>query len=227
MDISNLTAEERKALKAELDAAEKAVEQRIAAEREAYKDLVDATVMEQIVQLKRVSASLLLAKECVFEAFGAITEMKEGLYNLREKQQTHTFTTRDNLSQMVIGHRVNEGWDDTAEAGIAKVGEFLKTLAKDDNSAALVDTIMRLLAKDKKGNLKASKILELDKLAAKLDNKEFTDAIKIIKDAYRPSPSCRFVEVNIRENANDAWTNVPLSISAIDVKPKTLKDTTK
>jgi hypothetical protein len=218
MDLSKLSVEEKNALKQQFESEERAERERIAAERETYKDLVDATVVEQVKRLQKVSDGLLLAKEAVFDAFGAIVQMKSELFNLREKQQTHTFTTRDGLAQMTIGYRVNEGWDDTADAGIAKVREFLATLARDDNSAVLVETVMRLLSRDAKGNLKASKILELDKLAAKLNNEEFTDAIKIIKDAYRPAPTCRFVDVRVRGEVNEPWQNVPLSISVVDVK---------
>ena len=218
MDINNLTAAEREALKQQLVAAEQVEAARIKQERETYKDLVDVTVLEQVKRLQKVSDGLLMAKEAVFDAFDAIVDMKSELFKLRDKQQTHTFTTRDSLTRMVIGYRVNEGWDDTAESGIAKVKEFLKTLAKDDNSAVLVDTVMRLLSRDSKGNLKASKILELDKLAGKLGNEEFTDAIRIIRDAYRPSPTCRFVEVFIREKTDAQWECVPLSISAIDTR---------
>ena len=43
------------------------------------------------------------------------------------------------------------------------VKEYIKTMAKDENSANLVDTVMSLLAKDRKGALKANKVLELEK----------------------------------------------------------------
>ena len=83
-----------------------------------------------------------------------------------------------------------------------------------------METILRLLSRDGKGNLKASKILELDKLAARIDDRELIDAIKIIKEAYRPRPTRRFVEVNTRNDTSQPWTNVPLSISAVDHEPE-------
>lgn len=48
---------------------------------------------------------------------------------------------------------------------------------------------MGLLSKDRKGNLKAQKVLELEKLAVKSGDEDFLDGIKIIKDAYRPVPT--------------------------------------
>jgi hypothetical protein len=118
---------------------------------------------------------------------------------------------------------VNEGWDDTVNTGISKIKTFLQTLAKDDNSAALVETVMRLLSKDRKGNLKASKVLELDKLGAKLGDADFLDGIKIIKDAYRPTPTCKFIDVSIR-NEHGVWLSLPLSMSAIELPAKVTED---
>ena len=59
--------------------------------------------------------------------------------------------------------------------------EYLASLAKDENSAALVETVMGLIAKDRKGNLKANKVLELEKLAIKTQDEKFLDGIAIIK----------------------------------------------
>lgn len=99
--------------------------------------------------------------------------------------------------------------------GVDKVKGYLRTLAKDDNSANLVDTVMGLLAKDRKGNLKAQKVLELERLAVKSGNEDFMDGIRIIKDAYRPVPTCQFVEAIVRDE-NGKEHAIPLSMSAIE-----------
>jgi hypothetical protein len=215
MELKDLTQEQKNALLAELEAEKKAEAARVTAERETYKDLVDTTVKEQANYLKEVSAQMLNAKSKVFAAFETVIDMKSELYGIKDNQQTHSFTTSDGMMAITIGHRLNEGWDDTVNAGVAKVQDFLQTLAKDDNSAALVETVMRLLSKDRKGNLKASKVLELDKLAAKIDDAGLLDGLRIIKDAYRPSPTCKFIDVNIK-NEHGVWQSLPLSMSAID-----------
>jgi hypothetical protein len=225
MDLKDLTKEQKEALLMELEAEKKAEEARVAAERDTYKSIVDATVREQVKRLQNVSSVMLTAKNNVFEAFETVIGMKTELYGIRrDNQQSHTFTTDDGKTSITVGHRVNEGWDDTVNAGISKIKAFLQTLAKDDNSAALVETVMRLLSKDRKGNLKASKVLELDKLGAKLGNADFLDGIKIIKDAYRPTATCKFIDVSIR-NEHGVWQSLPLSMSAIELsKPEQLKE---
>jgi DNA polymerase II large subunit len=214
MELKDLTREQKEALLIELEAEKKAETERVASERATYKSIVDSTVREQVKRLQNVSSTMLEAKNRVFEAFETVIEMKSELYGVRERQQSHTFTTEDGEVSVTIGHRVNEGWDDTVGAGISKVQVFLKTLARDDNSSALVETVMRLLARDRKGNLKTSKVLEPDKLADKVGNADFLDGIRIIKEAYRPTPTCQFVDVSMKD-AHGVWHSLPLSISAI------------
>ncbi|MGV4459871.1 DUF3164 family protein, partial [Ornithobacterium rhinotracheale] len=86
-----------------------------------------------------------------------------------------------------------DNWDDSLTAGIEKVRDFLKILAKDDNSANLVKVIQRLLKQDTKGNLKASRVIELTKLAEEINNEEFIDAVNIIRQSYKPQRSAFFV----------------------------------
>ena len=73
---------------------------------------------------------------------------------------------------------------------------------------------MSLLSRDRKGNLKASKVLELEKLAIKSRDETFLDGIAIIKAAYRPAPTCQFIEVTIRDEKGNN-VKLPLSLAAI------------
>ena len=150
----------------------------------------------------------------VFGEFATLIKTKNELFSTKMNRQSDTFTTQDGLMSITLGNRVNEGWDDTVEAGIAKVKEYLATLAKDDNSAALVETVMGLLAKDRKGALKANKVLELERLAVKSQNPDFLDGISIIKQAYRPVPTCQFISVKLKDEKG-VESQLPLSLSAM------------
>ncbi|MNY63903.1 hypothetical protein D3C86_2009310 [compost metagenome] len=75
--------------------------------------------------------------------------------------------------------------------------------------------VFNLLKKDAKGNLKGSRVLELQKLTAKFNNEDFSDGVDIISKAYKPVRSVWFVEAAlIDENKNK--TPIPLSMSAVD-----------
>jgi hypothetical protein len=215
IELNSLSADERRALMEELAAEQKAAEERVKSERESYKKLVDDTVRESFQPLVALSQTIKAAKHLVFSNFETVLEMKAELFGVKDSQQSHTFTTEDGSISIKMGHRVVENFDDTLSAGIEKVKNYLATLAKDTESAALVETIMDLLKKDAKGNLKASRVLELEKLAGRVQNAEFSDGIRIIRESYRPLKSCQFIEVRFKDE-NGHENTLPLSISAFD-----------
>ena len=214
MDISNLSKEEKAKLKMQLEAEDKAERARIDQERQNYKDLVDVTVNTSVKKLQELSAQMERLKNEIFSEFDSVIKMKDELFNVKIDRQTDTFTTSDSRKTITIGNRINEGWDDTVEVGISMVKRYMSTMAKDENSAALVDTVMSLLAKNRKGALKANKVLELEKLANKTGDKDFIEAIKIIRDAYHPVPTCQFIEVELKNEEGNP-VRLPLSMSAI------------
>lgn len=214
MDISNLSKEEKAKLKMQLEAEDKAERARIDQERQNYKDLVDVTVNTSVKKLQELSTQMERLKNEIFSEFDSVIKMKEELFNVKTDRQTDSFTTSDSRKTITIGNRINEGWDDTVEVGISMVKRYMSTMAKDENSAALVDTVMSLLAKNRKGALKASKVLELEKLANKTGDKDFIEAIKIIRDAYHPVPTCQFIEVELKNEEGNP-VRLPLSMSAI------------
>lgn len=214
IDLNALSAEQKAALKAQLEAEEKAEKARVQNEREAYKDLVDCTVQNAVKRLQKLSDEMMQVKQDIFAEFGTLIKTKNELFKVKADRQSDTFTTADGMMSITLGNRINEGWDDTVDAGIQKVKAYLNTLAKDDNSAALVQTVMGLLAKDRKGALKANKVLELEKLATTSQDADFIDGINIIKAAYRPVPTCQFIQVSLKDEEGKEY-KLPLSLAAM------------
>ena len=95
MDLSTLSVEERAALKAQLDAEEKAERNRIERERETYKQLVDATVKASVTKLQSLSSEMMRIKQEVFNEFGTVIKLKNELFKVKSGRQTDTFTTSD------------------------------------------------------------------------------------------------------------------------------------
>lgn len=206
MDITKLSAAE---LKAELQRRESQKD----ADRNAYKELVEQTVPKAIFKLCTASEILSNAKTEAFQFFENILDLKAEVYGIKEKQMTHTFS--DGKSEITIGYRVNDGWDDTVNAGVAKVEKFISSLAKDKETAALVSIVFNLLKKDAKGNLKGSRVLELQKLTKDFNDEEFTDGVNIIADSYKPVKSVWFIDAAIIQE-DGSKTNIPLSMSSVD-----------
>jgi hypothetical protein len=182
-------------------------------DRIAYKELVDQAVPKAIFKLCTASEVLSNAKTEAFQFFEDILKLKADVYGIKEKQQSHTFSCEK--GEITIGYRITDGWDDTANTGIAKVEKFITSLANNSETEALVEGVFTLLKKDSKGNLKGSRVLELQKLTPKFNNEEFTDGVDIISKAYKPVRSVWFVEANLIDE-NKEKTPIPLSMSAVD-----------
>jgi len=225
VNLSQLSAKQIAELKQQLADAEKAKKQAIEVERETYKSIVDDTVQQSFKPLVGLSKHLLNVKKLIFDNFESVVEMKNEIYGTKESQQSHTFTSLDGTISIKIGHRVTESFDDTLSAGIEKVKTYMATLARDTESAALVETIMDLLKKDAKGNLKANRVLELGKLASRVNNDNFSDGIRIIQESYKPVKSCQFIEVKFKDEHGKEHA-LPLSISAFGLDDEPLKDET-
>lgn len=181
-------------------------------DRETYKALVLETVPRAMFKLCAASEIISKAKTETFQFFESVLDLKNQVYGLKEKRQSHTFST--DKEEITIGYRINEGWDDTVTAGIAKVENYIQSLSKNEESASLVEMLFNLLKKDAKGNLKGSRVLELQKAAAKSNDEEFIDGVAIIGDAYKPVRSSWFIEASII-NDDGSKTNVPLSMSSV------------
>jgi len=181
--------------------------------RAAYKKIVSEVVPEAVVLLRKTSDDLTEVKAHIFNLFRDVLTLKASAFDIKDQQQTHTFS--DAEYSITIGYRVNDSWDDTCHSGVQKVNAFIKSLAKDADSAKLVNTIFRLLKKDAKGNLRASRVIELQKMADEFNSAEFKDGVDIILKSYKPSRSCWFIEAFYTSTAG-VKTNIPLSISAAE-----------
>ena len=209
-DLTHLTEEE---LKAELQRREQVLNKN----RQAYKELVDEYIPQIIGKLQQYSEQMSEVKYRTFETLKILLDTKNEVYDVKGEQQSHTFTDK-NGNTITYGFRVIDSWDDTVNAGVEKVRDFISSLAKDEDSAKLVNVINRLLKKDAKGNLKASRVLELTKLAQEFNNAQFTDAVDIIAQAYRPQRSAYFIEANTLDEQGKKC-NIPLSLSSADFPP--------
>ena len=127
-------------------------------------------------------------------------------------QRSHSFLSTDGTKRIIIGYYQRDGWDETVEDGIAKVRDYISSLAGDDETRKLVDIILDLLSRDGKGNLKADKVLQLDKYAASIQDVRFSEGVAIIKEAYRPVRTKDFVRAQTK-NAMGGWDDLPLGMT--------------
>lgn len=216
MDISKFSKEERAAIKAQLEAEERAEEANLQRERQSYNDMRDEFVTRTFQSLKQLSNCMQEQKKIIFEESAELDTLQQRFFKVKMDRKSRTLTHSDGHISIKVGNRLNDGWDAIVEIGIEKVREYLATLATDEKSARLVNAITSLLAKDQKGTLKANKVLELEKMANESKDATFLEGLRIIKEAYRPIPTCQFVEVKYKDE-NDVERSLPLSMSAMEL----------
>lgn len=210
-----MTAEE----KAEFEAfqaakAKKAAEEKARADREQYSQLVDDEIERSIPVLEEISGRIKESKQRVMDNFKTILEMKGDLFKtkLKEDQRSHTFTNSKGNKRITLGVYVTDGYRDTVEDGIAIVKEYIESLAKDDKTRSLVSMVLRLLARDAKGTLKASRIVQLRKVAMETGDDRFMEGVRIIEESYQPEVSKQFIRAEIK-NENGMWKPIPLGMT--------------
>lgn len=214
MKLKDLTPEQKAKLKAEMAAEELAAEVKKDEDRNTLKEMTDKAVREAFQVLSVMSHNLSVVKGTVFQDFKSLIELKKSVYNVKDEQQSHTFTSKDGQYRIKLGYRVYDRWDDTLDAGIAKVREYLDALATDAATAELVNIVNTILKKDSKGMLKANRVLDLVKLAKDSNSPLFKDGVAIIQAAYAPEKSSYFIECEFKDDKN-AWRSVPLSVSSV------------
>lgn len=217
MEYVEMTAEERKeyeAFKAEREKKRAAEERK--QQREQYADMVDAEVASAIPQLRQLSEQIKQVKESVFGNFDTILKMKADILGLtKDDQRSHTFTTSDSQLRLSLGVNCVDGYRDTVEDGIAMVKNYIESLAKDDATKALVNAVLRLLSRDGQGNIKASRVLQLRKMAEDSKDELFLEGVRIIEESYQPTVTKKYIRAEYRDDKG-GWKYIPLAMTDVD-----------
>jgi len=208
-----MTAEEQARFakfKAEED--RQAAQKRAKQDRELYKQMVDDEVNNSLPILQELSADIKTIKQTVLDNFKSVLAMKAELFKTRTEQRTHTFTNSEGDKRIILGQYTTDGYRDTVEDGIAIVKEYISSLAADEKTQALVNMVFRLLSRDQKGTLKASRIVQLRKIADEIGNDRFLEGVRIIEESYQPEVSKQFIRAEVKDE-NDQWRPISLGMT--------------
>ena len=193
--------------------AKKNAKEQAKRDREAYRDLVDETIDKTVPALMCLSQGIKETKQSILDDFRHVIEMKAEVLKLKKDgQRSDTFTHTQGDKRITIGVYTTDGYRDTVEDGIAIVKEYIEGLASDEKTKALVKMVLRLLARDAKGTLKASRVVQLRKIAEETGSDRFMEGVQIIEEAYQPAISKQFIRAEVK-NENGAWVCVPLGMT--------------
>ena len=193
--------------------AKKNAKEQAKRDREAYRDLVDETIDKTVPALMCLSQGIKETKQSILDDFRHVIEMKADVLKLKKDgQRSDTFTNSQGDKRITIGVYTTDGYRDTVEDGIAIVKEYIEGLASDEKTKALVKMVLRLLARDAKGTLKASRVVQLRQIAEETGSDRFMEGVQIIEEAYQPAISKQFIRAEVK-NENGAWVCVPLGMT--------------
>jgi len=212
-ELVQMTTEERAEFEAfRRNKLKKEAEQKAKQDRETYKQLVEDSINEAFPRLWAVSESLVAEKKEILDLFKAAIEMKESVFGVKSEQLSHTFTNAAGTRRITIGYYTSDGWRDTVNEGIAMVTKAIQSLAKDKDSESLVRGVMKLLSKDSKGSLKASRVLQLKQMAEESGIQGFIKGVEVIQESYQPVTSKLFMRCDSR-NEDESWEPMPLGMT--------------
>ncbi len=192
--------------------AKKQAEIRRKSDLEVYNTLVDETIAEVFPELTQVSNAIRTGKLRCIEQFRQAIAMKNELYKVKTDQRSHTFTNSAGDRRVILGYYTLDNYRDTVEEGISMVREAIEALGKDEESRALVKAVLRLLSRDQKGTLKASRVLQLQRLAEESGNERFQEGVRIIRESYQPQTSKQFIRAEYK-TVDGEWKSLSLGMT--------------
>ena len=185
-------------------------------QRKQLQEMTDEVMADAVEQLVDCHLNLVETKKRVIETFSTLMELRKEVNEEagKKEQDTFMFTNSEGTQRIRIGYNMNDNYLDQVEEGIAKVKAYLESLAKDEQSKELISLVLRLLARDQKGNLKASRVIQLGQLAEKSGNEDFQEGMRIIREAYRPIRSKLFIRCSIKEPEKE-WQDIGLGMGEV------------
>ena len=185
---------------------------------EVYNELVDEAISDVLPQYRAASDILKSLKSKTLDTFASVISMKREVLGLakEEGQWSHTFMNSEGTARIILGVNTTDGYRDTVNEGIDLVTRYIKSLATDEKSQQMAGMLLRLLAKDARGSLKAGQVIKLRRYAEESGSEDFMQGVELIEDSYQPSATKMYVRVQVRSDRSGEWTSVPLSVT--DVK---------
>lgn len=195
-DITKMTAEERKALAAQLAEQDKTEKAKKADDKKAFKQLSADYVVNNIDKLVNHHNTTDNLISVLFNDFNNILALKESVYGAKVKnQESHTSTLEDGSASITIGHNVTIGFDGTESIGVEKIKEFLTSLSSDDANVKKLSKAVNTLLKPsaKTGMLNPASIIQLSKLKDDFNSELFDEGLDIIINAQQRRKNSMYV----------------------------------
>lgn len=183
VDVTKMSAEERRALMEELAKQEKESKEQVKADKKAYKELSAQFVEQNIGKCLNVRKLMERVTDELFNDYQSILDLKISAYGDKVKGfASHTSTAPDGSESITVGWNTVITFDGTEEQGIEKIKNVMASLSGDDERVEILSEIINVfLGKNKKtGQLNPAKIIELNTMRDRINSEEFNEGLDII-----------------------------------------------
>jgi len=192
-----MTAEERKELARlkELEAKQKQSRQ---AQKQAYDELLEENVPELVENIIPMLEKLDAFKASIWKRCEILREQLLEIFDEKTDQSSWSFRTKNGDYFIRIGYNTDVKFDDSVNAGVAKIKEYIGSLADSTHANVLNEMVTLLMRPTKTGSLNPRRLLELAEKKAVIHDPLFHEGIDIILASQQKTKGSTYIEIAYR-----------------------------
>jgi Glu-tRNA(Gln) amidotransferase subunit E-like FAD-binding protein len=206
-------------LKQLLKEAEEQEKQELQERKKQYQQKRDQFVQEKVDHAKWLSSTLAHFKRNIIQNGQQLHEEMLELFNAKRADveqigKQFSLITEDGKYKLTIEREAKVNLDESAEAGIQKIRNYMETHVK-KRDKMIYGMLEELLMKNKKGEWDEKLVAKLSKYEEQINNQEFSEGLDILRKAYREVDSSYYVRFYEKNAETGAWDNIPLQWSSL------------
>lgn len=196
IDLEQLSPEQLTALQHQLEAKKREEAEQAKRNKAALTELTEEVVDSHIDNFVGIQGDLNESIKALFDDAQTIIDARVEAYgNKKREQDSHTLTKRDGSASIKIGWNIKPTFDGTEAEGIAKVKEYMGSLAGDDkNEQIMMSFLNTFLKTDVQGNYNPQLVRKLNEKREIANSKLFDDGMDIIEASIIDIRTSMFVK---------------------------------
>jgi len=184
-----------------------------------YEQKRDQFVKEKVQYAKELSNVLSEFKQQLIENGHQLHDEMMQLFNVKKKdegrvQNQFSLITQDGKFKLTIEKEEKVNLDESAEAGIEKIRNYMHTHVK-KRDHLLYSMLEQLLMKNKKGEWDEKLVAKLSKYEDQIRNEEFSEGLDILRKAYRTVDSSYYVRFYEKNFQTGKLEHIQLQFSSL------------
>lgn len=196
IDLGQLTPAQIKALQQQIEAKQKEDADKEKRNKAALVDLTEDVVDKHIDNFVGLQGDLNQSILNLFDDAKTIIDARAEVYgNKKREQESHTLTKRDGTASIKMGWNMKPTFDGTESEGIAKIKEYMSSLAGDEkNEQIMMEFLNTFLKTDAQGNYNPQLVRKLNEKREVANSKLFDDGMDIIEASIVDIRTSMFVK---------------------------------